>query len=66
MVTKTDPLDREIDISKLRRTNRPRGFYVDKITSDNKVFIKPEILEQFKSIEEINDVLEDYLNKKTA
>ncbi|MGV6809984.1 MAG: hypothetical protein ACWA5U_08920 [bacterium] len=66
MDTKSDPLDREIDIAKLRRTKNPRGFYADKISEDNRVLIKPEILKHFNSIEEINSALQEYLNRRIA
>lgn len=61
-----DPLDREIDISKLKRTRKPRGFYADKMYKDGTISIKPEILKGFDNIEQINNVLQDYLERKTA
>lgn len=60
-----DPLDTER--LNLKRTNKPRGFYANKMT-DNDCYIKVslDLLKQFDSVEEIHEVLESYVNTKNT
>ena len=64
-----DPLNDNRDLSHLKRTDKPRGYYAKILNADEEYIstpIKPEIFDKFESIEQINDVLERYLEKQTA
>ncbi len=64
-----DPLNESRDLSHLKRTNKPRGYYAGILNADEEYIstpIKPEIFDKFESIEQINEVLEKYLQKQTA
>ena len=58
-----DPLDTER--LNLKPTNKPRGFYSDKIV-DNNCYIKIslDLLKQFDSVEEIHEVLAKYIEAR--
>ena len=68
-IEENDPFSNNRDLSHLKRTDKPRGYY-SKILKEDKEYIstpiKPEIFERFDSVEQINDVLEKFLEKKTA
>ena len=61
-----DPVDieREIDISKLKLTGRNWSKILRE--QENYIRIEPKIFVQFDSVEQINKVLERYLEKKSA
>ena len=61
-----DPVDleREIDVSKLKPTGRNWSKILKE--QENYIPIEPKIFEQFDSVEQINKVLEQYLEKKSA
>lgn len=60
-----DPLDTER--LNLKRTDKPRGFYANKMT-DNDCYIKVslDLLKRFDDVEEIQKALEAYLERKSA
>ncbi len=61
-----DPVDleREIDVCKLKPTGRNWSKTLRE--QENYIPIEPKIFEQFDSVEQINKVLEQYLEKKSA